>query len=903
MEVIYVNQRDSHGGKIRVLLVFCNLVKFQGLKLKKTYNLEILVEMASMRASHLGKRSSGSGDPHEDCGKYTRYTAEQVELLEKVYAECPKPNLSHQQQMICDYPILSNLEPKQIKIWFQNRRCRERQKKEAINFQLLNRKLTAVNKLLTEENDRLQKQKSPATTDTSCGSSVNSPQLSLRAANDPTGILSVAEEIMAEFLSKAIGTAIDWVRIPGMKPGPDPVGTVYISHNCTGVAARACGLVSLEPTSILEILKDWSSWFQDCRNLEVFAKFPAGNGGTIELIYTQFYALTTLVPARDFWTLRYTSTFEDGSIVVCEKSISDYGTGPNPFVASQLTRAKMLASGYFVRPFEGGGSTIHIVDHLDLEALTAPEELRPLYESSKLVAQKMTVAALHYIRRIARERSCEVGHGKEPPLRTFSQRLSRGFNDAVSGFNNDGWSLMSYGSAEDLVISINTTKNFGTISYPVDPQPLVGGILCVKASTLLPNVSSALLVRFLREHRTEWADLSIDAYSAASLKAGSFALPGSYTFDFSSSSMLLGHTVDDEEILEMIRLEGRGLSKKNSVLFQDIHLLQNAERMLVAVLKVESAKSWKDAFLSPAPVAQRALERMLLAIPKICNGVEDNAIGACSELIFAPINSMLRDDAPLLSSGFRVLPLDSTTCHRLDMMSPQRITNLLSNLKVTSHEAGSSSSSNDSKSVLIVAFQFPFENHLLEEVATMAREYIVKVISSVQRVAWAIQSPGLIPHVGLRLTAASPEAVTLANWICHSYSSSFGAELLRSSCQSGDSVLKQFWYHRVAIICCSVKSLPICLFANGAALDMLETTLVALQDTTLHQIFDKPGLEALSSIIPKIMHQGFVLLSNVTCVSLMGRHVSYEKAIAWKVCDEGGAVYCLAFAFTNGSFL
>ncbi|XP_028083976.1 homeobox-leucine zipper protein REVOLUTA-like [Camellia sinensis] len=834
--------------------------------------------MASMRASHLGKRSSGSGDPHEDCGKYTRYTAEQVELLEKVYAECPKPNLSHQQQMICDYPILSNLEPKQIKIWFQNRRCRERQKKEAINFQLLNRKLTAVNKLLTEENDRLQKQvshlvceneyihqqlknKSPATTDTSCGSSVNSPQLSLRAANDPTGILSVAEEIMAEFLSKAIGTAIDWVRIPGMKPGPDPVGTVYISHNCTGVAARACGLVSLEPTSILEILKDWSSWFQDCRNLEVFAKFPAGNGGTIELIYTQFYALTTLVPARDFWTLRYTSTFEDGSIVVCEKSISDYGTGPNPFVASQLTRAKMLASGYFVRPFEGGGSTIHIVDHLDLEALTAPEELRPLYESSKLVAQKMTVAALHYIRRIARERSCEVGHGKEPPLRTFSQRLSRGFNDAVSGFNNDGWSLMSYGSAEDLVISINTTKNFGTISYPVDPQPLVGGILCVKASTLLPNVSSALLVRFLREHRTEWADLSIDAYSAASLKAGSFALPGSYTFDFSSSSMLLGHTVDDEEILEMIRLEGRGLSKKNSVLFQDIHLLQ------------------------------------------ICNGVEDNAIGACSELIFAPINSMLRDDAPLLSSGFRVLPLDSTTCHRLDMMSPQRITNLLSNLKVTSHEAGSSSSSNDSKSVLIVAFQFPFENHLLEEVATMAREYIVKVISSVQRVAWAIQSPGLIPHVGLRLTAASPEAVTLANWICHSYSSSFGAELLRSSCQSGDSVLKQFWYHRVAIICCSVKSLPICLFANGAALDMLETTLVALQDTTLHQIFDKPGLEALSSIIPKIMHQGFVLLSNVTCVSLMGRHVSYEKAIAWKVCDEGGAVYCLAFAFTNGSFL
>ena len=30
----------------------------------------------------------------------------------------------------------------------------------------------------------------------------------------------------------------------------------------------------------------------------------------------QMYAPTTLVPARDFWTLRYTTTMEDGSLVV-----------------------------------------------------------------------------------------------------------------------------------------------------------------------------------------------------------------------------------------------------------------------------------------------------------------------------------------------------------------------------------------------------------------------------------------------------------------------------------------------------------------------------------------------------------------------------------------------------------
>lgn len=34
-------------------------------------------------------------------------------------------------------------------------------------------------------------------------------------------------------------------------------------------------------------------------------------------------------------------------------------------------------------------------------------------------------------------------------------------------------------------------------------------------------------------------------------------------------------------------------------------------------------------------------------------------MGACSELVFAPIDEMFPDDAPLLPSGFRIIPLDS----------------------------------------------------------------------------------------------------------------------------------------------------------------------------------------------------------------------------------------------------
>lgn len=52
---------------------------------------------------------------------------------------------------------------------------------------------------------------------------------------------------------------------------------------------------------------------------------------------------------------------------VCERSLSGSGTGPNAAAAAQFVRAEMLPSGYLIRPCEGGGSIIHIVDHLNLE--------------------------------------------------------------------------------------------------------------------------------------------------------------------------------------------------------------------------------------------------------------------------------------------------------------------------------------------------------------------------------------------------------------------------------------------------------------------------------------------------------------------------------------------------------
>ncbi|KAK4779501.1 hypothetical protein SAY87_015607 [Trapa incisa] len=838
-------------------------------------------------SSSSGGGGGGSLSQHmTDSGKYVRYTTEQVEALERVYAECPKPSSLRRQQLIRECPILSNIEPKQIKVWFQNRRCREKQRKESSRLQTVNRKLTAMNKLLMEENDRLQKQVSqlvcengfmrqqlqttPATTDASGDSIVNTPQHSLRDANSPAGLLSIAEETLAEFISKATGTAVDWVQMPGMKPGPDSVGIFAISQRCSGVAARACGLVSLEPSKIAEILKDRPLWFRDCRNLEVFTVFPASNGGTIELIYMQVYAPTTLAPARDFWTLRYTTTLENGSLVVCERSLSGSGAGPSAAAASQFVRAEMLPSGYLIRSCEGGGSIIHIVDHFNLEAWSVPEVLRPLYESSKVVAQRVTIAALRFVRQIAQETNGEVvyGLGRQPAvLRNFSQRLSRGFNNAINGFNDNGWTQWNCDTGEDVIISINSSKNLSATTASPNAFAFAGGILCAKASMLLHNVPPAALVRFLREHRSEWADFNVDAYSASSLKAASYAYPGMRPTKFTGRQVImpLGHTIEHEEMLEVIRLEGHSLSEDDAFLSRDIHLLQ------------------------------------------ICSGIDESAIGVCSELVFAPIDEMFPDDAPLLPSGFRVIPLNSKSTDMLESNMASRTLDLASSLEVRSRAAscvGEEGKSCDVRSVLTIALQFPFESSLQDNVASMARQYVRSVISSVQRVAMAISPSGMLPSLGPKSSLGSPEALTLAHWICQSYNYHLGTELLGSDSVGGDSLLKSLWHYQDAILCCTLKSLPLFIFANQAGLDMLETTLVALQDITLDKIFDESGRKALCDEFAQLMQQGFTCFPGGVCMSTMGRHISYDQVVAWKVLSgDDNSVHCLAFSFVNWSFV
>lgn len=65
----------------------------------------------------------------------------------------------------------------------------------------------------------------------------------------------------------------------------------------------------------------------------------------------------------------------------------------------------------------------------------------------------------------------------------------RGFNDAINGFADDGWSLMNSDGVEDVTIVINSSPNkFLGSQYSSPMFPTFGGVLCAKASMLLQVV-------------------------------------------------------------------------------------------------------------------------------------------------------------------------------------------------------------------------------------------------------------------------------------------------------------------------------------------------------------------------------------------------------------------------------
>ena len=98
-----------------------------------------------------------------------------------------------------------------------------------------------------------------------------------------------------------------------------------------------------------------------------------------------------------------------------------------------------------------------------------------------------------------------------------------------------------------------------------------------------------------------------------------------------------------------------------------------------------------------------------------------------------------------------------------DTSPPNRKLDLASALEVGSTGAQASGDCGD------IHFQFTYQNHVRDNVASMASQYVCHVIASVQRVSITLAPSLHSPHLGPRPPPGTPEALTLTHWICQSY--------------------------------------------------------------------------------------------------------------------------------------
>lgn len=110
------------------------------------------------------------------------------------------------------------------------------------------------------------------------------------------------------------------------------------------------------------------------------------------------------------------------------------------------------------------------------------------------------------------------------------------------------------------------------------------------------------------------------------------------------------------QFLEVVRIEGNAFPPDDVALACDMYLLQ--VKPFLCLWDVDFFILLKQEF---ATVSVNAFYLLCNSVWQLCSGVDENAIGACAQLVFAPIDESFADDALLLPSGFCIIPLDPKT--------------------------------------------------------------------------------------------------------------------------------------------------------------------------------------------------------------------------------------------------
>ncbi|KAG5008346.1 hypothetical protein JHK85_026888 [Glycine max] len=512
----------------------------------------------------------GSGDDFDAADnpprkkRYHRHTPQQIQELESLFKECPHPD----EKQRLELSRRLNLETRQVKFWFQNRRTQMKTQLERHENSLLrqeNDKLRAENMSMREamrnpictncggpamigeisleeqhlriENARLKDELDrvcalagkflgrPISSLTgSIGPPLPNSSLELGVGSNGFGGLSTVPSTMPDF---GVGISSPLAMVSPSSTRPTTTATTTLVTPPSGFDNRSIErsiVLELALAAMDELVKmaqtDEPLWIRSLEEMfpcmiartstaEVISNGINGTrNGALQLMHAELQVLSPLVPVREVNFLRFCKQHAEGLWAVVDVSID---TIRDTSGAPTFVNCRRLPSGCVVQDMPNGYSKVTWVEHAEYDESQIHQLYRPLLSSGMGFGAQRWVATL--------QRQCEclaILISSAVPSREHSA-ISSGGRRSMLKLAQRMTNNFCAGVCASTVHKWNKL-NAGNVGEDVrvmtrksvdDPGEPPGIVLSAATSVWLP-VSPQRLFDFLRDERlrSEWDILS-----------------------------------------------------------------------------------------------------------------------------------------------------------------------------------------------------------------------------------------------------------------------------------------------------------------------------------------------------------------------------------------------------------
>ncbi|KAG5596087.1 hypothetical protein H5410_037319, partial [Solanum commersonii] len=425
-----------------------------------------------------------------------RHTKQHIEEMEALFKECPKPNKKKMKE-------LSNkleLEPLQIKLWFQNRRTQiknQDQHSENLSLRAENDKLRAECVWLSEAINK----GCPNCGDHGfrLGETPNNEQyLRLENARLQEEVVHISRQYISNVIRAAMYELLQMAQMdePLWLPNIDGVKNVFNEeefkrkfprgnepkpNGIKTTASRESALVTINHINLVEIFMDTNHWARFFSSIVLTARTMDVLDGSTKTIYAEFQVPSPQIPNRDCYFVRSCNKIVDGLWVIVDVSLDH----------TLITRCWKRPSGCVIKQISNDISKATWVEHIEADDTLVHAFYKTFVNSSLAFGAKRWISIL--------DRQCE----RLASVEATNLPQSNITHTRVSGATTHQWTTFTRSGYNTNDVQVMTRQS---INDPGRPRGLV---LCASTSIWLP-VLPKLVFDFLRNENTrgKWDILS-----------------------------------------------------------------------------------------------------------------------------------------------------------------------------------------------------------------------------------------------------------------------------------------------------------------------------------------------------------------------------------------------------------